>query len=125
MPDELVIELTPGDGVSAARFDRLCGDLAEEVRTVRGLAVAVPEIEGTPGAKSGFAQEIGTLIVTGLFSVAGLKAVADIVVACLQRSTIGTATIRIGDVEATMTGLKPEDVPAETAKLIEALKEAR
>ncbi|MQM26215.1 hypothetical protein [Glycomyces albidus] len=125
MPDELVIELSPGEGVSAARFDRLCSEVADEVRSVRGLAVASPQVEPAPGSKAGLGQEIGVLIVSGLVSAAGLKAIADVVIACVQRTTIGSVTVRRGETEVTMTGLHPKDVPGETAKLVKALEEAQ
>jgi hypothetical protein len=125
MPDELVIEFSPGEGVSAARFDRLCAEAAAEVRAVRGLTVASPQADPAPGSKSGLGHEIGVLIVSGVVSAAGLKAIADVVIACAQRTTIGSVTVRRGDTEVTMSGLHPKDVPAETAKLVEALEEAR
>jgi hypothetical protein len=123
MTHDLVIELSPGEGVSGSRFDRLCGDIADEVRRVKGLSVSSPRIEGTPGTKSGLVHQIGVLAVSGLLSAAGLRAIADIVIARTQRSTVGAVTFRRGDVEVTMSGIHPDDVPAETAKLVEAFKE--
>lgn len=123
MPDDLIIELTPSEGLSASRFDRECAELAEDLRRVRGVLVNQPETAPTPGMKSGMLQQIGTLVVSGLLSAAALKAVSDILVAPLHRSTAGTVTVRRGGAEVSLSGLHSKDVAAEAAKLVEALEE--
>ncbi|WP_169731989.1 hypothetical protein [Glycomyces arizonensis] len=123
MPSEVTITMTAADGQSMSRLDRWCQEIETDLRSVRGVSVEPAAAEAAPGTKSGAAQQIGTLIVSGLLSAAALKSIADVVIAALQRSSAGSVTVKRGDREVVMEGLPPKDVKRAAAEILKVLEE--
>ena len=97
----------PGD---PRRLDESAGRLAADLRRIDGVRVAPLTAPAPAGAKSDVVPQIGGLIVSGLLSAAGLKAVADVAVAYLGRSGARKITVRHGEREITVTGASAADV---------------
>ena len=68
-------------------------------------------------AKSGTGNSIATLVLTGVFSAAALKAMADVVVAAIKRSGARSVTVQRGQDKVVLTALSG----AEMHKLVETL----
>ncbi|WP_067898391.1 hypothetical protein [Nocardia vaccinii] len=80
-------------------LDQLAGELAEDLREVRGLTVGAVTVPGEAGTKSEVALQIGQLAVSGgaLGTVAWV--IRDIVIRFLDRTRADSITIRNGDLE--------------------------
>lgn len=103
MAIELTVEIGAGDDENGTMLDRRCRELADDLRRVRGVAVAPVRVDGTPGTKSGIVELIGTIAVSGL-TVAAVKVIGDVIVAYLNRSGASSITIRQGDKEVVVQG---------------------
>ncbi|WP_155830393.1 hypothetical protein [Glycomyces tenuis] len=116
--------MTAADGQSASSLDRWCREIEADLRSVRGASVRTAQTAAaSEGAKSGAALQIGTLVVSGLLSAAALKAIADVVIAALQRSSAGSVTVRRADREIVMEGLPPKDVKQAATEILKVLEE--
>ncbi|MGH8794283.1 MAG: hypothetical protein ACRDXX_16750 [Stackebrandtia sp.] len=116
MSHTFTVEVAPLSGQSLVQLDRRCRRLAEELRVAPGLRAA-PVAATPPGDKSGLAQEIGVLLVSGLFSAAAVKAAADVIVAFVHRGSAASVTVRRGDREIIVDGGSVADVAAEVKRL--------
>ena len=92
------------------RLDEATGRLAADLRRVDGVAVAPLTGPAPGGGKSDVVHQVGGLLVSGLLSAAGLKAIGDILVAYLGRSGARKITVRKGDREITVAGVSAADV---------------
>ena len=119
MPADVTIVMTAAEGQSASRLDRQCRELEADIRRIRGVAAIPVEREAPDGTKSGVAQEIGMLVVSGLTSGTAITALATIIVAAIKRSTAGSITLRRGDTEIVADGLSPKEVAEKLDKLVE------
>ncbi|MQY17655.1 hypothetical protein [Nocardia macrotermitis] len=101
----------------AEELDQLAGELADDLREIRGLAVGTVAAPGQAGTKSGVALEIGQLAVSGgaLGTVAWL--IRDVVVRFLDRTR--AESITISDGERRVEIKRPSD--AQVEKLIDRL----
>ncbi|GAA2047429.1 hypothetical protein GCM10009839_60710 [Catenulispora yoronensis] len=113
---ELVVE-APAE-VDVETVARLAKHLQDDLRADGRVSVArkpgvVPE-----GARSGAATQIGALIVTGVFSATTVKAVRDVVLRRMARSSRASATIswradaEQGRFSVESEGLAPEELTA-------------
>jgi hypothetical protein len=107
----------PGD---ARRQDESTRQLARDLRQVGGLSVTPLETAPAAGGKSGTVQHIGALVVSGVLSAAGLKAIGEVIVAYLARSGARQITLRDGDREVIVSGAAAADV-AEVVRNIDKL----
>lgn len=102
------------------RLDESAGRLGADLRRIDGLVVAPLTAPAPPGGKSDVVHQVGGLLVSGLLSAAGLKAIGDVVVAYLGRSGARKITVRTGDREITVAGASATDV-AEVVRRLEDL----
>lgn len=119
MPADVTIVMTAAEGASDSRLDRRRRDLEADLRRVRGVTVAPVPRDAPEGTKTGLAQHIGMLVVSGLTSGAAIAAVATVIVAAVKRSTAGSITLRRGDTEIAATGLSPKEVAKHLTELVE------
>jgi hypothetical protein len=105
------------------RLDESTGRLATDLRRIDGVVVAPLTGPAPGGGKSDVVHQVGGLLVSGLLSAAGLKAIGDVVVAYLGRSGARKITVRHGDREITVTGASAADVAAVVDDLDRLLRE--
>ncbi len=104
------------DGLTGARADVLSRQLAADIRTLRTLEVA-PVTGPSPDGSKSTGYEIATLVVTGAFSAATVRALRDVIVAYIDRTKVRGVKVRVGKAEVTLTGASASDL----AELIEQL----
>ncbi|MGV9313772.1 hypothetical protein ACWDR0_16515 [Streptomyces sp. NPDC003691] len=83
---ELVLRVDAGDGASAEQVERQVKALYKDLRAFGRYGVARKETEAPEGSMASAGYEIGTLVVSGVLSAAGLKALGNVLVAYVQRS---------------------------------------
>ncbi|WP_329173479.1 hypothetical protein [Streptomyces sp. NBC_01477] len=115
------VQLTVGaaPAVDAERVDRLTGQLRGDLREATGLLVRRAYAAEVPdGAMAGTALQLGTLVVSGVFSAATVKGVVDVILRRLERSAVTQATVswqvggRTGTVTASGTGVPADQLVA-------------
>ncbi|MGA8116255.1 MAG: hypothetical protein WCA46_21565 [Actinocatenispora sp.] len=111
----VTVELDAG-AVRDERLDRLCGELAADLRGVPRLTVRRATVPATEGTKAGVVDSLSTLLVSGTFSVALVRSLRDVLTAFVQRSQARSVTVRHGDVEIQVTGASRADVEHLTAR---------
>lgn len=104
------------DGFTGARADMLSRQLAADIRALRTLEVTPVSVPPPDGSKS-TGHEIATLVVTGVFSAATVRALRDVIVAYVDRTKVRGVKVRVGNAEVTLTGASASDL----AKIIEQL----
>jgi hypothetical protein len=107
------------DGYPDARWrDENARLLARDLVHVPGLVVdPLRTAVADDGTKSGVVEHVGALVVSGLLSAAGLKAMGDVIVAFLGRDAARSITFRRGDQEVTITGASAKDVADVVGKI--------
>ncbi|HEY3504369.1 MAG TPA: hypothetical protein VGN37_16490 [Actinocatenispora sp.] len=110
------LELDAGP-VRPAELDRACGDLADDLRRVRHVAVTRAPGTAVDGAKSPLADSLDTLLLTGTFSVAVVRAVRDVLLAYLKRGQARSVTVERGGARMVVTVASDEEVAAVTSQL--------
>lgn len=107
---ELVLHVLAADGSTTTQADTLTLQLMSDIRAIRSFAVRSALDTPTDSGKSGTAQQIGTLIVSGLFSAATIRALRDVLIAYIDRTKARGVQIRTGDTEVTITGASRADL---------------
>jgi hypothetical protein len=104
------------DGLTGTRADVLSRQLAADIRALRSLDVSRATEPPPDGSKS-TGHEIATLVVTGVFSAATVRALRDVIVAYIDRTKVRGVKVRVGKAEVTLTGASASDL----AEIIEQL----
>lgn len=99
------------------QLDRLTRQVAADLRALGGFAVDRATGVPSEAQKSGVVQSIDTLVLTGAFSVALVRAVRDVLVAWLGRNQSRRITIRAGDREVDLTAVSAADLEHVAASL--------
>lgn len=116
---ELVLDVLADDGYTLTQIDALTFQLMSEIRAMRTFAVRAAEDRPTANGKSGVGQQIGTLIVSGVFSAAAIRSLRDVLVAYIERTKARAVRVRVGEMEVTVTGASRSDL-AEIARYFSA-----
>ena len=95
--------------VDPARLDRLTTQLYDDLRSLKIIGVHRPEDAPVPGGKSGAAQSLGELVLTGGLSAGVVTAVYKVIVAYLDRVKARSVTWTQDGREVTLTGLPPRE----------------
>ncbi|MGW4461748.1 hypothetical protein [Micromonospora sp. NPDC004704] len=114
---EVAVAIEPQTPVAAERLDALAGGLADDLRTIRGLRIGHAGSTAIGPGKSPQAWELGMLVVSGVFSAATMGAIAQIVVAYVNRANARSIRLRSGENEVEITGSTRLDDPALVAQL--------
>jgi hypothetical protein len=116
---QLVIGIEPLPDDDDFVLDQVAEELADDLREV-GEVERIPQAARGPGDKGVAELVVGAVAVLASADPGYLQALADVVVAFLQRKTGRRAHLRVGDIEFTI------DRPSrkETAELIKALQGA-
>jgi hypothetical protein len=115
---ELTVQVIGDESADAARLDELGRQLAGDLRAAGPLSVRplMPQ-PPPPGSKSGVAEQIGYLVVSGLLSATTIRAIRDVIVAYLARTRARAVRIKVGDREVTLDGASAADLSAVTRQL--------
>lgn len=111
------------DNTAAGRLDELSRQLAADLRAAAPLAVRPLAMAPPQSAKSGAAEQIGYLVVSGLLSASTIGAIRDVIVAYLARTRARAVRIRRGDREVTLDGASAADLSAVTKQLARLLED--
>lgn len=117
MTTELTVRVVGGQGLDARSLDRLTRQLAADLRAAGPFAVRPLPATAGPGGKSGVVEQIGSLLLSGVLSAAGVGAIRDVIVAYLARSNARAVHVRRGDNEVTLDGVSAADLAAVTRQL--------
>jgi hypothetical protein len=118
---QILIQVTADDATDPRRLERLTSQLAQDLRAIGEISVR-PAVGSAPqGGKSATISQVGSLVLSGLLSAAGLNALRDIIVAYLQRSSAHSITLRAGEREVTLTGGAGAKELAAVSKQLQAL----
>ncbi|MFC4337003.1 hypothetical protein [Salininema proteolyticum] len=118
MPDTITIRLAPDETWTPSQLDSVCEELELDFKEIRGVAAETETTPPKPGSKSGGGIGLGTIVLSGLFSSAGLTAITTVIVALIKRTKVGEVTIRRGDNEATVKDFRAKD----TDKVFEQIR---
>jgi hypothetical protein len=118
---EVAVAIQPHTPVAPERLDALAAGLAEDLRTVRGLRIGNAGSTAVGPGKSPQAWDLGTLILSGVFSAATIGAVAQVLVAYINRSAARSIRLRRGEDEIEIVGSTRLDDPAVIAQLAQLL----
>ncbi|WP_225727909.1 MULTISPECIES: hypothetical protein [unclassified Nocardia] len=101
------------------RLAELTDELADDLRQIDGVRARVATADADPGTKTGVAQEIGQLIVSGgALSVASL-AIRDVALRFLERTRAVSITVRKGKREVVIE--RPAD--RQVDQIVEQLRD--
>lgn len=103
MTIDLIVRVDAGENESSTGVDRRCRELTLELHQVAGVSVGPVRIDGEPGTKAGLTEVIGLIAVSGA-SAATIKAVTNVLIAYINRSTASSITIRREDKEVIIEG---------------------
>jgi hypothetical protein len=116
------IDVLVDSRADARRRDESARLLARDLGHVPGLVADPMRTDAVDdGSKAGVVEHAGELVLSGLLSVAGLKALSEVVVAFVSRDAARSITLRRGKQEITITGASARDVGDVVAKLDELL----
>ncbi|MBE1489639.1 hypothetical protein [Plantactinospora soyae] len=118
---QILVQVTADDATDPRRLERLTTQLAQDLRAIREISVRPAVAPPQQGAKSATISQVGSLVVSGLLSAAGLNALRDIIVAYLQRSSARSITLRVGEREVILTGGAGAKDLAAVSKQLQAL----
>jgi hypothetical protein len=108
-----------GNGVTGVALDKLTQQLAADLNSVSRIAAKPAAGTADAGTKSQFAQDIGILVVSGVFSAATVKAIRDVIVAYVERTKARSVILRRGDSELEITAVSAQELAAVTERLNE------
>ncbi|MBX6356354.1 MAG: hypothetical protein IRZ05_10940 [Micromonosporaceae bacterium] len=123
MTTELTVQVIGDDNTAAGRLDELSRQLAADLRAAAPLAVRPLAMAPPQSVKSGAAEQIGYLVVSGLLSASTIGAIRDVIVAYLARTRARAVRIRRGDREVTLDGASAADLSAVTKQLARLLED--
>lgn len=103
---DVVVKVRGAEGESAERSQQLADELAADLREIGGVAVR-PALADDAGGKSGLANEIGQLVLSGGGVGAAAWMVRDVLLRFLERSRAESITLKNGDREVTV--VRPTD----------------
>lgn len=103
--------------IRSEAVDELCEELADDLREIRSVAVRPAAGALVAGAKSPVADSLGTLVLTGTFSVAVVRSVRDVLLAFLNRGQARSVTVRRGDTELVLTAATDAEIARVTDRL--------
>jgi hypothetical protein len=83
---ELVLRIDAGVAMSDEQVERRVRSLQRDLRTLGLFHLERKQTPAPAGAMASAGYEIGTLVVSGAFSAAALKAMSNVIVAYIQRS---------------------------------------
>lgn len=101
---QIVVTVDP-DRPRDGRTDELTWQLRTDLRRMPDLLVRDRSSADEAGGKSSAATEIGTLVVSGLFSISTLRSLIAVMGEFLLRSKASSIVLKQGDLEVTMTGV--------------------
>lgn len=101
---QIVVTVDP-DRPRDGRTDELTWQLRTDLRRMPDLLVRDRSLADEAGGKSSAATEIGTLVVSGLFSISTLRSLIAVMGEFLLRSKASSIVLKQGDLEVTMTGV--------------------
>lgn len=122
MTTELTVQVIGEEPIDPRRLDELGRQLAQDLRAAVALSVRPVEAQLPPLSKSGTAQQIGYLVVSGLLSASTVGAIRDVIVAYLARSRARAVRVKAGDREVTLDGASKDDLAAVTKQLRELIE---
>jgi hypothetical protein len=86
MMDELVLRVDAGDEAPEEQVERQARALYRDLRTLGLFNVERRKAPAPDGSMASAGYEIGALVVSGVFSAAGIKSLSSVLVACIERS---------------------------------------
>jgi hypothetical protein len=119
---ELTVQVIGEESTDPRRLDELGRQLAQDLRAAGPLSVRPVEVQPPPLSKSGTAQQIGYLVVSGLLSASTVGAIRDVIVAYLARSRARAVRVKAGDREVTLDGASKDDLATVTKQLRELIE---
>jgi hypothetical protein len=84
--DELVLRVDAGDEASDEQVERQVRSLYRDLRTLGLFNVERRKAPAPDGSMASVGYEIGALVVSGVFSAAGIRSLSNVLVAYVQRS---------------------------------------
>jgi Effector Associated Constant Component 1 len=119
---ELTVQVIGEESTDPRRLDEMGRQLAQDLRSAAALSVRPIEVQPPPLSKSGTAQQIGYLVVSGLLSASTVGAIRDVIVAYLARSRARAVRVKAGDREVTLDGASKDDLAAVSKQLRELIQ---
>ncbi|OLB81125.1 MAG: hypothetical protein AUI14_04495 [Actinobacteria bacterium 13_2_20CM_2_71_6] len=107
---EVTLDVIADDGSMPTQLDALARQLAFDIRALRMFSVQGVAAPTSSDGKSTTANQIGTLVVSGVFSATAIRALRDVIVAYLDRTKARAVTVRVGSTEVTLTGASASDL---------------
>ncbi|WP_345628645.1 effector-associated constant component EACC1 [Rugosimonospora acidiphila] len=97
-------------GIQPAQLDLMTRELATDIQRYARLAARPVQSTPAPGSKSGSAVDIGSLLLTGVFSASTVKALSSVLKTWIAHRRAGTITIRDGDRKIEIAGGTPKEL---------------
>jgi hypothetical protein len=106
---ELVLRVDAGPTASDEQMERQARTLYRDLRTLGLFQVERKQAPAPAGSMASAGYEIGTLVVSGAFSAAALKAMSNVLVAFIQRSKTRSVEWEFDGNKGTFQALSAKD----------------
>lgn len=101
---QITLTVDPDSPADPVRVDAFTRGLRDDLRRIPGVTVTQPTTSLPDGAKAGELAVVGSLLLSAVFSVQTVQAIAQLLTARIQAKAGWSVKLRRGETEVTLTG---------------------